>query len=143
MNSQYGWASSAHQNPIGQPVCCEIAGFDTTISTRLGRSGAKTSTVALIEESSLFVLRQVPGTNGRAASWRRSPTRNYRPRIDQRRHAINVELLHADIERLNDRPPGRDDGRQAHAPGRSHGRPCAGVLLPAGAPPTGGPVPAS
>src|SRR5882757_7708138 len=48
MNSQYGWASSAHQNPIGQPVRFEIAGFDATISTRLGRSGAKTSTIALI-----------------------------------------------------------------------------------------------
>ena len=35
--------SSDHQNPIGQPVCSETAGFDATIAIRFGRSGLRMS----------------------------------------------------------------------------------------------------
>ena len=37
--------SSAHQNPIGQPVCCEVVGFDTTINTRFVAAGKVTAVV--------------------------------------------------------------------------------------------------
>jgi hypothetical protein len=42
-----GCASSAHQKPIGPPVCWETAGFDATITIRFGRSGLRMSTLAL------------------------------------------------------------------------------------------------
>src|SRR5262245_2308485 len=38
-NSQYGCVSSAHQNPIGQPVCPETAGLEARMRTRFGLSG--------------------------------------------------------------------------------------------------------
>jgi hypothetical protein len=46
VNSKNGCESSPHQNPIGQPVCSETAGFDATITIRFGRSGWRMSTLA-------------------------------------------------------------------------------------------------
>jgi hypothetical protein len=39
VNAKYGWVSSAHQNPTGQPVVVDTAGFEITIAARLGRLG--------------------------------------------------------------------------------------------------------
>src|SRR5262245_3763206 len=36
---KYGWLSSAHQNPTGQPVVVETPGLERTMATRLGRRG--------------------------------------------------------------------------------------------------------
>jgi hypothetical protein len=47
VNFQKGCESSAHQKPIGQPVCSETAGFDATITIRFGLSGLRVSTLAL------------------------------------------------------------------------------------------------
>jgi hypothetical protein len=36
VNRKYGWLSSAHQKPTGQPVVVETTGFEITIATRFG-----------------------------------------------------------------------------------------------------------
>src|SRR6266571_5274391 len=46
MNSQYGWTSSAHQNPMGHPVCPETAGLDAMIATDRGFAGLRRSIAA-------------------------------------------------------------------------------------------------
>lgn len=48
VSPQYGWVSSAQQQPIGQPVCSEPAGFEATITTRVGGSGLRMSATAVI-----------------------------------------------------------------------------------------------
>jgi hypothetical protein len=67
VNSQYGWVSSAHQNPIAQPVWPDTAGLDATTRIRLEWSGSSWSMVPLISGCLLlFRLARL------AACWRRS-----------------------------------------------------------------------
>src|SRR5215472_15980363 len=55
----YGWVSSAHQKPIGQPVCFEVDGLEATSAMRFGFSGLEMSTDALIVYSSVVGLQGI------------------------------------------------------------------------------------
>src|SRR6476469_8584879 len=106
-NSQYGWVSSAHQKPIGQPVCAEMAGFEATISTRL--AAPWTSFVALIA-SSIFITWVSRNESRRylavRSTYKTVMARNARVSPYAERHAVNLRHPHRAAKGRRDRRGG-------------------------------------